>query len=85
MICHLYDSSGEHVNSIVVTDEDFAKSYSEENGWTYELESEPLPPPQEVHLDETTEALLDQIAYLEETVVELELRLAELEAQYGQS
>lgn len=85
MICHLYDSSGEHVNSIIVADEEFAKSYSEENGWTYELEPEPLPPPQEVKLDETMEAMLDQIAYLEETIVDLEMRLTELEGQNGQS
>lgn len=85
MICHLYDSSGEHVQDITVNNEEFAKWHSELFGYTYELEPEPLPPPQEVKLDETMEAMLDQIAYLEETIVDLEMRLTELEGQNGQS
>lgn len=60
MVAIIY-KDGEEINRIV-SDEEFAKTYCEENGYTYEISTEPDPPlPPEPEINPTAEDIIKTI------------------------
>ena len=69
MIYSIFDKDGNTVNTIVASEE-FAKSYCEKHGYTYEQEPDPVEPEAdpEPTLDERVQTLEDASAEMSEAL-----------------